>query len=236
MKKIIKTTIITIIITSAILLSYVFCATKIMKIGAQKVQYGSFQVLKHGNNIFEEEKYEEVIVDVFTKYVPSKIVDSIYKDKVDVVVTDIEHFEGNYKIYGGRGATINNMITKKAEIIVIKSEERVAGWKNDPPVFEENKRVLCHEVGHYLDFKIDSPSQSQEWKEILEEEFENSVIYEKSKWDPDEIAYYRDAREYFAEAFAYVTYDKEKNIEVYEKMLTKCPKTIAYIEKIVDEF
>lgn len=82
--------------------------------------------------------------------------------------------------------------------------------------------VLCHEMGHYVDFNHSDNmriTDTKQWQDVLDKE------YPFTDWD----LYYSNPQEYFAESFA-AYYCKA------EWLKKTCPKTYEIIDGIVEEY
>lgn len=202
---------------------------------AEKKTFNKYEVYEVGDDIVKEESFDEIITDVFDRCIPSKITKAFLDDRIKIVIADEETCEEKLRLNIDFGGIIEEALTNKPKIVIIKTASWYS-WIIDRPIDEKNKQVLCHEIGHYVDYKMGTPSSTNEWKKIRDEEFYESPIYDEHKDYEEDIEYYHIEREYFAEAFNYMTFAKEFDVEQYELLKTNCPKTFEYMQNIIDNF
>ncbi len=164
--------------------------------------------------------------------IPSEVIDMYYED--------------GYKIH-----TSSAVFKREFESVVGKAVYRNGEFKgiyinSDTEQYDE--MVLAHELGHYLDTKLGTISNSKEWQEITA--LEAKECYECDLKNPyymgiyknnderyyDHEYYFECPHEFWAEQFAVYCYrvngTGELPTEVYWDS-EFCPKAQAYIESVV---
>ncbi|WP_026653604.1 hypothetical protein [Butyrivibrio proteoclasticus] len=167
-----------------------------------------------------ESYHPEKDIDSFLSEYPDYvfILDEFYKDGLALLYES----KKTYKIFNPSKEYIpiahlgTNKITNKP----------MAGIRINTIEDQFTPHTLMHELGHYIDACLGSPSQSNEFLAILNEEYKNSNINND---------YYSDPREFFAEEFAdYITYmENGESIEYLSRKTDtpeNCKKTFEYIE------
>lgn len=85
--------------------------------------------------------------------------------------------------------------------------------------------ILLHELGHYVDYKLDYVSKSEEFKTICEEEVKNMWKYNE---------FYSSSEQYFAQSFAYYIYQDVSS--EYKSMMVNTPRTYEYIKNCIENY
>lgn len=90
---------------------------------------------------------------------------------------------------------------------------------NNKIIYIKNRKSLLHEIGHYVDYKCDVISLSDNFIEVYRRE-KNNIL------DP---AYNKSSKEYFAEMY--------KQYILYENRVKRLsPETYSYIKMCSDKF
>lgn len=146
-------------------------------------------------------------------YIPEKLLNQFYADGCTFKMESDKYFPADENVVG---FTRFDAFTGKCESINIRSSAE-ATLK---PI------TICHEFGHYLDYKMGYVTESKEWKEICEKEFpscrENHQTYFSA---PDE---------FFAQEFAYYCFLETSTVSRHEQRA--CPEAFAFIDNVVNEF
>lgn len=159
-------------------------------------------------------------IDIAQQNVYSKIPDKLLKDfNNDGLKVTIE---GRYAYH--------NKYDKSAGYCGFDTDNTVCDGihvRNDWGMYDDQAVTICHEFGHYLDYKLGWISDSQEWQEIAAEEYASSRCAEYDD------GYFSDPREFFAQEFMYnIRYTgKEQAIEN-----TNCPKAQQYIAEVIAKY
>ena len=92
-----------------------------------------------------------------------------------------------------------------------------------------SEKIFFHELSHYVDLKLGGVSQSKEFKEIYEKEYESSTLAGHT--------YYQDIMEYYAEESAYYILYNSMDKELYNPYgkYSDAPKTFDYIGKQLEK-
>ncbi len=145
-------------------------------------------------------------------------------------ILDTFEEEGLYVIYEGYGTYSRN--DGSVGYISFNDDYTECGdihIRNDGKFDDDLNFTICHEFGHYFDYILGRVSQSDEWKEITEEEIRYSQSCLVSTEDG---SYYADPAEFFAQEFAYYVMGGVEGD--YEAI--SCEKAQAYIEKLINNY
>ena len=193
-----------IVATLSILLIYAYS----LEFKTKDLQTSSgYSIVQYG--VLDNYKYVIPYTDKAFDHLPQKLLSKFFEDK-GVLYHESEMTYQSKKWSAG-------CFTHEAgyPIIAIRTDKKS---DNGIPI------TICHEFGHYLDYKIGYITTNDEWKKIADEERKNMYRYND---------YYDNYAEYFAQSFAYYCF---KDSSCYTISKANCPKTIDYIDKIVTSF
>lgn len=146
-------------------------------------------------------------------YIPEKLLNQFYADGCTFKMESDKYFPADENVVG---FIRFDAFTGKCESINIRSSAEAT----------LKPLTICHEFGHYLDYKMGYVTESEEWKAICEKEFrscrENHQTYFSA---PDE---------FFAQEFAYYCFLETSTVSRHEQRA--CPEAFAFIDNVVNEF